>query len=200
MLEISPFLFALIISYLCGSIPFGYLLTKFNTGQDLRENGSKNIGATNVIRVGGKKLGIITFLLDGIKGILALVICFDFLNITNFWYQNIIIITIILGHVFPIWLKFKGGKGVATSFIIFLYISPVMFFVMLISWIIIYKIFNIVSLASIFAALSIFAYQLAIKDEFVFAAIIIAVIIIFRHIENVKRILSGHELDFKKEK
>ena len=120
-----------LLSYLLGSIPFGFLLTKIFLKKDIRETGSGNIGATNVLRTGNKFLGYSTLLLDILKAVLPII--YVKLNYPEFIY--ICSLSVFLGHVFPIWLKFKGGKGVACFFAFLLAINPVFFVISLIIWI-----------------------------------------------------------------
>ena len=136
-----------IISYLMGSIPFGYILTKIFLKKDIREIGSGNIGATNVLRTGNKQVAAYTLLSDITKGSLAVLI-------TNKFYQeyNLLSFLIVyLGHIFPVWLKFKGGKGVATFIGGILVINYILGLVFLITWLIVAKVFKISSLSAIIA-------------------------------------------------
>ena len=193
---ISSFLLPIIIAYLIGSFPTGLILTKIFAKKNIKDHGSGNIGATNVLRVAGKKLGYLTFLLDGLKGLLAVFIGFKMVE--SDFTKNLIIISAVCGHIFPIWLKFKGGKGVATFILISAYVSPVMFITMVVSWYGVFKMFYIVSLSSIIAMLSVIIFQITFPTPFVMANLIVAFLIIFKHFDNIQRILSGEESSFKK--
>lgn len=195
---ISSFLFPIIIAYLIGSVPTGLILTKIFAKKNIKVHGSGNIGATNVLRVAGKKLGYLTFLLDGLKGLLAVFIGFKMVE--SDFTKNLIIISAVCGHIFPIWLKFKGGKGVATFILISAYVSPIMFITMVVSWYGVFKMFYIVSLSSIIAMLSVIIFQITFSTPFVMANLIVAFLIIFKHFDNIQRILSGEESSFKKSK
>ena len=141
-----------ILSYLIGSIPFGFLLTKFFLKKDIRNIGSGNIGATNVLRTGNKKIGYTTLLLDIVKAVIP--IFYIKLNYPNFIF--IASLCIFLGHVFPIWLKFKGGKGVATYLGVIMALSIQLGFLFMFTWIAVSLIFKYSSLSSMFAALTVF--------------------------------------------
>ncbi|MBT4922688.1 MAG: glycerol-3-phosphate 1-O-acyltransferase PlsY [Rickettsiales bacterium] len=190
---------AIPIAYLIGSIPFGFLLTKIFKKQNIQQVGSGNIGATNVMRVAGKKLGIVTFCLDGLKGVLAVYVCFNFFTIEGVLLKNLVIISTVLGHIYPVWLKFKGGKGVATLIVIVSYTSPMMCLMMVVSWCIFYKMFYIVSLASVVAMVSVFAYQISFHDDYLISSVILASLVIYKHFANIKRLLAGEETSFKQE-
>ena len=145
------------VAYLLGSIPFGFLLVLLVNKEDIRAKGSGNIGATNVLRSGAKGLGILTFVLDGSKGYAAVAVA-DFLgrNQGAATLNNLAILAglfVILGHMFPVWLRFKGGKGVATAFGVFLALCPLAALSALGLWIAIVALTRYVSLASILAAL-----------------------------------------------
>ena len=184
------------IAYLLGSIPFGLIVTKIFSKKDIRSEGSGNIGATNVVRVSGKKIGYSVFFLDFIKGIIALIIAQHLFNISDKFY-SIIAFSSICGHIFPIWLKGKGGKGVATLIGTILFLDPVLLVFLGLGWYIIYYITHIVSIASIITmfALSIF-YLIKFKLSYL-GLVLAGVLVIYKHKENIKRILSGEENSFK---
>lgn len=198
----------IVVSYLLGSIPFGLILTHIFLGTDVRNIGSGNIGATNVMRTGSKKLGIATLILDAAKGYAAVFIAFRILTYfgSNFdatvghFYAilGLSALFAMLGHIFPVWLKFKGGKGVATGVGVFLAVAPKAVLIVLCVFAIIFAISRYVSLASICAtaAFPAVAY-LFIKDSFdrrlmpfIIAA---ALLIIVKHHQNIRRLLSGTE-------
>ena len=190
----------IIFAYLVGSIPFGFILTKTFKKQNIQELGSGNIGATNVMRVAGKKIGVMTFLLDGFKGLLVVYICFNVFDIKDIFIKNAIVISVVLGHIYPVWLKFKGGKGVATFIMLVAYISPMMFVTMIISWYAFYKMFYIVSLASLVSMISVLAYQISFQDDYLISSVILSALIVYKHADNLKRLLAGNEASFNNSK
>ncbi len=203
------------IGYLIGSIPFGLILTKFFTKQDIRNIGSGNIGATNVLRTGNKKLAIATLLLDFGKGSLPLLLilfytyyikkctyrfdmgiseeCYIYAHGIFMALAGLIGFGAIIGHCFPVWLKFKGGKGVATSLGVLLVIFPYAGLTALIAWIIAAIIFRISSLSSLIAIVIIAPIVTSLLYGQMMFPVLIAVIICLRHKENIKRIISGTE-------
>ena len=179
-----------IVSYLMGSIPFGLILTKIFLNKDIREIGSGNIGATNALRTGNKLIGYATLILDIAKAIIPVI----FVKIN---YPDLIYIASLcafLGHVFPIWLKFKGGKGVATYVGILFSINLLLGIIFTASWGIIFLIFRYSSLSSIIGSISIPIYIL-ITDQISNAIFfgIMFVLIFFTHRENIKRLKNKEE-------
>ena len=179
-----------IVSYLMGSIPFGLILTKIFLNKDIREIGSGNIGATNALRTGNKLIGYSTLILDIAKAIIPVI----FVKIN---YPDLIYIASLcafLGHVFPIWLKFKGGKGVATYVGILFSINLLLGIIFTASWGIIFLIFRYSSLSSIIGSISIPIYIL-ITDQISNAIFfsIMFVLIFFTHRENIKRLINKEE-------
>ena len=198
----------LVISYLFGSISWGFIIGKLK-GIDIREHGSKNIGATNVTRVLGKSFGYICFALDFFKGFLPSFLMMFVITLPLVPRDAGVILAILgtfLGHIFPIYLKFKGGKGVATGTGALLAISPLATIIGLIIWVIMFKITRYVSLASIVAAvivtlLTIFfsatgTYQLSIYIQTFI--VIIGAITIIKHKSNIVRLINGTEYRFEK--
>ena len=180
----------IIFSYLMGSIPFGYLLTKFFLNKDIREVGSGNIGATNALRTGNKIVGYSTLGLDILKGIVP-VILIKF-NYPEFIY--VASLSVFIGHVFPLWLKFKGGKGVATYVGILFCINIIYGLVFIATWLSLYIISKYSSLSSLVASLSIPLYLILFLDsKNIFFFLIIFVLIFFTHRENVKRLINKEE-------
>ena len=180
----------IIISYFLGSIPFGFLLTKIFLKKDVRSIGSGNIGATNVLRTGNKTIGYATLILDVLKAVLPLI----FIKIYYIDYLYIASLCVFLGHVFPIWLKFKGGKGVATYVGILCCINLYLGIIFGIIWLITFFIFKYSSLSSLVASLSIPAINHFIfNDEIIFFFIIMFVLIFYTHRENIKRLLNHTE-------
>jgi glycerol-3-phosphate acyltransferase PlsY len=178
------------ISYLMGSIPFGLILTKIFLKKDIREVGSGNIGATNVLRTGNKTIGYLTLILDVIKAVIpVLYIKFKFpelIYISSF--------SVFIGHVFPVWLKFKGGKGVATYVGILFAINYILGIVFAFSWLIIFFISKYSSLGSILSSLAIpifIFFNSSYENEYFF--IIMFVLILYTHRENVKRLINKEE-------
>ena len=177
-------------SYLVGSIPFGYILTKFFLKKDIREIGSGNIGATNALRTGNKIIGYSTLALDISKAILPLV----FININFPEYIFVSSLCIFLGHVFPAWLKFKGGKGVATYLGILFCINITFGFIFSVTWLLIFFVFKYSSLSSLLASLIIPVYILFfLESENIFFFIIMFILIFFTHRENIKRLINKEE-------
>ena len=179
-----------IASYLMGSIPFGLILTKIFLKKDIRDIGSGNIGATNVLRTGNKLIGYLTLALDITKAIIPVI--YVKINFPELIY--IASLCAFLGHVFPIWLKFKGGKGVATYVGILFSINILLGVVFISCWIITFLISKYSSLSSIIASLSVPIYLL-IKgsiDNIIFF-IIMFVLIFFTHRENIKRLKNKEE-------
>ena len=177
-------------SYFLGSIPFGYLLTKIFLQKDIREIGSGNIGATNVLRTGNKYIGYATLLLDILKAIIPII----FIKFNYIDYLYIASLCVFLGHVFPIWLKFKGGKGVATYVGILCCLNIYLGISFGIVWLISFFIFKYSSLSSLLGSLSIPIVNFFIlKEDVIFFFIIMFVLIFYTHRENIKRLLNRSE-------
>jgi len=173
-----------------GSIPFGFILAKIFLKKDIREIGSGNIGATNVLRTGNKLIGYITLSLDILKAIIPLLVVK--FNFPEFMFLSAL--SIFLGHVFPIWLKFKGGKGVATYVGVLFCINYILGFVFILSWSIVFIIYRYSSLSSLTASLTIPIYHFFIIDNNNYYFFIILFILIFyTHRENVKRLINNTE-------
>jgi len=183
-----------IISYLMGSVPFGFILTKIFLKKDIREIGSGNIGATNALRTGNKTIGYSTLVLDILKAIAPVIY-------VKIFYQDFLYIASLcafLGHVFPIWLKFKGGKGVATYVGILFAINIYFGIIFTISWFITFFISKYSSLSSLVGAASIPIYLLILTqfDQGIFFMIMF-VLIFFTHRENIKRLKNKEETKTK---
>ena len=187
-------LFTGITCYLMGSIPFGYILTKIFLKKDIRDVGSGNIGATNALRTGNKFIGYTTLFFDIVKAIIPVVYI-------KFNFQELLYIAslcVFLGHVFPIWLKFKGGKGVATYVGILFALNIYLGLIFIASWLITFSIFKFSSLASLVASISIPVYLLIITQfDQVFFFTIMFVLIFFTHKENIKRLKNNEETKTK---
>ena len=183
-----------IISYLMGSVPFGFILTKIFLKKDIREIGSGNIGATNALRTGNKTIGYSTLVLDILKAVAPVIY-------VKIFYQDFLYIASLcafLGHVFPIWLKFKGGKGVATYVGILFAINIYFGIIFTISWFVTFFISKYSSLSSLVGTASIPIYLLILTqfDQAIFF-IIMFVLIFFTHRENIKRLKNKEETKTK---
>jgi len=177
-------------SYLAGSIPFGLILAKIFLKQDIRQSGSGNIGATNVLRTGGKLLGLLTLILDGLKGYIAVLV-------TMKYYQDYIFLSallVFLGHLFPIWLKFKGGKGVATYLGILFAFNILLPLVFIVSWLVIVFISKFSSLASLVSTFIVLIVNIFLKglDQSVILFLFF-VLIMYSHKTNIGRLKAGTE-------
>lgn len=201
-----------IISYLIGSIPFGYILVKIARGVDIREHGSKNVGATNVWRVAGKPFGIAVFIFDLLKGFIPTLLVYrimsdSFIHVFgssvefNRSIMTIICgIAVILGHIFPIYLRFKGGKAAATSCGVFLLLAPQALAVAVAVWMVTVFVSRFVSLGTMVGATALVVTIITI-DEQPFGngifltgfSILMCIIILIRHISNIKRLVNGTE-------
>ena len=199
-------LLILFFSYLCGSIPFGLILTKIFTGQDVRKLGSGNIGATNVLRTGNKLLASSTLLLDALKGFVPVII----VQSLSPDYLQISALFAFLGHVFPIWLKFKGGKGVATYLGILFALSISLGFLFIFTWIVVTLLFKYSSVSSMFSSLTVFVVSFfkenAIKaidpnfilnEEINIVLFSFLILIIFTHRKNISNLKNRIEKKIK---
>ena len=183
-----------IYSYLLGSIPFGLIIIKFFLKNDIRKIGSGNIGATNVLRTGKKTLAVLTLLLDATKGYLSI-----FIAIT--YYNELVYLAglaCFIGHIFPLWLKFKGGKGVATYLGIIFALSFKFGLIFGLTWLLLLSIFKYSSLSSVCATLMVFLYSLILNNHSLNIYLFITlVMILVTHKENVKRLKNGTENKIK---
>jgi glycerol-3-phosphate acyltransferase PlsY len=197
----NPWLISIPLAYLLGSIPFGYLLVKIFRKQDIRTTGSGNIGATNVARSGAKGLGIATLLLDCGKAFLAVKIA-QHIAPGNYDLAVVAAVAAILGHVFPIWLGFRGGKGVASALGVFLALSPAAAGCTFGIFLVVFLITRFVSLASIIgsAFFPLFGLYFApVRTPTVIAGFLfISILVIVKHRENIARLLNGTESRFGK--
>ena len=183
-------LYIAIYSYILGSIPFGLVLTKIFLGKDIRNIGSGNIGATNVLRTGKKVLGFSTLLLDGLKAYVSILITLNF-------FPNYIFLSALLcflGHIFPIWLKFKGGKGIAVYLGLLFAFSIYLGFIFIISWVIVLLISKYSSLSSLISTLVVFLSSITLHNfNMSLFFFIIFIIVIYTHKENISRIRDKTE-------
>ena len=190
----SDIIYVFVYSYLLGSIPFGLIITKIFLGKDIRKVGSGNIGTTNVLRTGKKSLAAATLLFDVLKGYFSIIITYNYFN--DLIYLSALICFI--GHIFPIWLKFKGGKGVATYLGVILGISLNLGIVFGVTWIVIALIFRYSSLSSILGSMSVWIYSIFFANEMQsYFLFFLFVIIFFTHKENIIRLKNSKETKIK---
>ena len=178
-----------IISYLFGSVPFGFVLSKLFLKIDIREIGSGNIGATNALRTGNKLIAYSTLILDILKAVIPVLYI-------KIYHQELMFISALcafLGHVFPIWLKFKGGKGVATYVGILVSINLICGIVFGAIWLMVYLISKYSSLASLIGSLSVPLYILLTKQDNLIFYFIMFILIFYTHKENIKRLINKEE-------
>jgi len=207
------YLIVAVISYLLGSIPFGYLLVRLFRGEDIRKTGSGNIGATNVARSGAKGLGIATLALDALKGALAVWLaallagskynlCGDFVVfpcVSALRLMSLAALLAVLGHVFPVWLRFKGGKGVATALGVFCVLFPNAILVALAIFILVVAVTRYVSLGSILGAIAFPAAAYFMQNADWLSLLLasgVSLIIVLKHHQNIVRLLGGTENRF----
>ncbi len=191
------------IGYLLGSIPFGLLLTRFAGKGDIRDIGSGNIGATNVLRTGNKWLAIATLLLDMGKSALAVIIVSSIFANLDYTLRVTILAGMfaLLGHLFPVWLKFKGGKGVATYIGFLLAINPIIGIIFCAAWLFFAYSFGFSSLAALAAAAAMPYISFMFSGlELAIATLIMSALIFYKHIDNMKRLAAGTEPKISKNK
>ena len=179
----------IVISYFLGSIPFGLILTQLFLKKDIREIGSGNIGATNVLRSGNKLVGYLTLVLDILKAIIPVI----YIKFNHPELIYISSLSVFLGHVFPLWLKFKGGKGVATYVGILFSIHLIYGFIFCISWLLTFFLSKYSSLSSLIASLIVPVYLFLVNGEQIIFYIILFVLIFYTHRENIKRLKNKEE-------
>ncbi len=186
----TPILLALATGYLLGSIPFGLLLTRLSGRGDLRHIGSGNIGATNVLRTGSKPLAALTLLLDAAKGAAAVMIA------QHFWPEGIKMAAagVLLGHLYPVWLKFRGGKGVATVLGILIVLFPQAALVYAIVWLVMLLLLRISSVAGMMAVASAPVSAMILHEDYYFPLFLcIALLVLWKHKDNIRRLIAGTE-------
>jgi glycerol-3-phosphate acyltransferase PlsY len=194
-------------AYLLGSIPFGYLLVRFVRQEDVRETGSGNIGATNVVRAGGATLGVFTLILDAMKGFIAVFITMQLAPNTANGPSTLAIaaaVAAVVGHVFPVWLRFKGGKGIATALGVFIALVPMVALASVAVFALIVATTRLVSLGSILAAVSIPFLAILLVPHRSTALLeglsFISLLSIVKHHANIVRLLKGTESRFGRSK
>lgn len=186
-------------AYLIGGIPFGYLLVRLSRGADVRTMGSGNIGATNVLRTAGRPLGVLTLLLDVGKGALAVWLAGRLTNDSTVW-MSAAALSVMLGHAFSVFLRFRGGKAVATFLGAFLYLTPLPLFAVLIVFCVVVTVTHYISMGSIVAAASfpLAVYLISHPGAAVLSsAVAAAIFILWRHGSNMRRIREGNENVFR---
>ncbi len=193
----------LILAYLFGSLSFAIIISKLMKLDDPRSYGSNNAGATNVMRSGNKKAAAFTLLGDLVKGLIVVLIVRCLMRGISGGEAIIGIcgLLVVIGHIYPIFFKFKGGKGVATAIGVLLGFSPILALLLVISWFIVFKVSRISSLAAVLATLisPVYAYIIFGNTSYFGATLMIAVLVVFKHRSNIVRLLKGKEHSFKKE-
>ncbi|MBY0281497.1 MAG: glycerol-3-phosphate 1-O-acyltransferase PlsY [Alphaproteobacteria bacterium] len=185
----------IIFAYLVGSIPFGLLLTRYAGLGDIREIGSGNIGATNVLRTGNKKLAALTLICDALKGAIPVICTYN--QDSSLMYMAAM--AAILGHIFPVWLRFKGGKGVATALGAYLAINPLLGLLIALVWLLVAKVGKISSLSALVAfclapLLSFIFINLGKSSYSLFYfSLALSILILFTHRQNIHRLITGKE-------
>jgi len=195
--DIAQIIAAAIFSYLLGSVPTGYLLVKLRTGNDIRNYGSGNIGATNTLRVLGRWGGAIVLICDLLKGAFAAVLG---QIIAGQYFAVVCGVLAILGHTFPVWLKFNGGKGAATAIGVMFIASPLSAVITIAAWLITLYFTRIVSLSTIVAAcvLDLAVFILHYDIYYSVPVLLASILVIYRHKDNIKRLLNGTEYKFER--
>ncbi|MDQ1473936.1 MAG: acyl phosphate:glycerol-3-phosphate acyltransferase [Bryobacterales bacterium] len=190
---------AVVIAYLIGGIPFGLIIVRLMTGEDVRASGSGNIGATNVLRTTGRLAGVLTLVLDAAKGALAVWLA-DRLTGGSMLWMSMAAMAVLFGHAFPIWLKFKGGKAVASFVGAFAYLAPLPLLAVLILFVVLLAWTRYLSLGSVVAAglFPVACWMILHPDwPLLVAAAVSAVLVIWRHRDNIDRIRAGNERVFQ---
>ena len=188
-MSINPELYLISICYLFGSIPFGLVISKILKRDDPRSLGSKNIGATNILRISGVKLGFITLLCDILKAFIPIKV----LSLSNSLSLEIAIISVFIGHLFPFWIKFKGGKGIAVLIGAILAYKISFALLFLLTWIIVAILTRYSSLAALVACIFTFLFMFIEGDKLVPVMFVMLILVIFKHYNNIKRLIRGKE-------
>lgn len=184
-------------AYLIGSIPFGYILTKLSGRGDIRDIGSGNIGATNVLRTGSKKLAIFTLLGDLLKGFIPVYVCIHY-TLIDLDIIHSMMVCLLMGHLFPVWLKFNGGKGVATYAGLLLAYNPILGAIAVAAWLVTLKLSKISSLSALVSTLVILLLVLIQMPVQTYQSskslfIVMTLLIWWRHKDNIQRLIKGTE-------
>ncbi|MFA5142774.1 MAG: glycerol-3-phosphate 1-O-acyltransferase PlsY [Candidatus Omnitrophota bacterium] len=200
MIFVPAFVISTFLAYIIGSFPTSFIMARMLKGIDIRDVGSGNAGATNVLRAVGKLPALITLIVDIAKGILAVTVLADLTypyieSLDYDFYRSFLGLVAVCGHIWPVWLKFKGGKGVATTLGVAIGLAPLVLLPCIVIWLIIFFTTNYVSLASIVAlmAFPVLAIALIQPLYLVLISVVICSISIFKHKENIKRLLKGQE-------
>lgn len=200
MTDTLPFALSVLSAYLIGSFPTSYLMARRLKGIDIRQVGSGNAGATNVLRSVGKLPALVTLVVDLLKGVFVVTLAANFFyvhlkNIDFDFFRSFLGLIAVCGHVWPIWLKFHGGKGVATTLGVAIGLAPIVLLPSLVIWLTIFFTTNYVSLASILALISFPIIAIMFNQPFYLITISAAIcsLCIFKHSENIKRLLKGQE-------
>jgi len=199
-MEIIAFIAAVISAYLVGSIPTGFIMTKIFMGSDIRNAGSKNVGATNVYRVAGKLPGLLTLVIDILKGVFVVTVVarvyYNFLpEIDQVFFETLLGLIAIFGHICSVFLKFKGGKGVATTIGVTGMLAPIPLGLSLLVWLAFFIPTKYVSLGSLFFGISLPIFSLVFNESFyvVMFCVVICILNTYKHKDNIARLLKGHE-------
>ena len=192
----------LLVAYLLGSLSFAIIVSKFMKMDDPRNYGSNNAGATNVMRSGNKKAAAFTLLGDLLKGLIVVLVARFLMRGIDGGDAIVGIcgVLAVIGHIFPIFFKFKGGKGVATAIGVLLGFSPILALLVVVSWFVVFKFTRVSSLSAILATFlsPLYAYVLFQNTSYFGATLMIAVIVIFKHQSNIVRLIKGEEASFKR--
>jgi len=200
MVPFFVFILSSLMAYLVGSIPTGFLMTKIFVGADIRSAGSKNVGATNVYRVAGKLPGLLTLIIDIAKGAIVVTLMADFFyrylpDVDYIFYRTLLGLIAILGHIYSVFLKFKGGKGVATTIGVTAAIAPLVLLASLAVWLIVFIPTSYVSLGSLAFGMALPISALLFDQPFyvVIFCVILCMINSYKHRDNIKRLLKREE-------
>ncbi len=198
MSETTTGILLVVLAYLSGSVPYGYILTRLVAGVDVRQVGSGNIGATNAARAGGKGLGLVVLALDVLKAVIPVLVARSLLagSPRHELWVTAVAVAAFVGHLFPVWLRFRGGKGVATGLGIFLVLAPWAALAGLLAWVALYAVTRISSLGSLagtaVCCAGTFVWHGA-RSPIAWAGLVISLLVVFRHRENIRRLIQGEE-------
>ena len=188
-MSINHEIYLILICYLFGSIPFGIVISKILKKSDPRSSGSKNIGATNMLRISGLKIGFLTLLLDILKAFIPI----KAVSLSNLLDLEIAIISVFIGHLFPFWIKFRGGKGIAVLIGAILAYKISFALIFLLTWIIVAILTRYSSLAALVACIITFLVMFYDGDKLVPVMFVMLMLVIFKHFKNIKRLINGNE-------